>query len=191
MSIEILSRPARRFLAERLDRLQQTLEAFGERVREGIATVMGDSIGEAVREALHAVLRNGRAFRHNCFDAHSNDRFDLDEVAQNEMPCDEPREFWRAPEPIPLPAPAPKEEPPWRWRRMLSAGLQVAGWCLQDRLARRSGQAALGVACVAGVAAAACLVGPVAAGLIALGSVAVWLSGLAGGLRRLAGARKP
>ena len=59
MSLEILSRPARRFLAERLDRLQETLENFGRRVREGVAAVLGSHIGEAVRDALHAVLRNG------------------------------------------------------------------------------------------------------------------------------------
>jgi hypothetical protein len=80
--IDSLSRSARRFLAARLDRLQQSLEAFGQRVRESLAAVIGGHIGDAVRDALHAVLRNGRQLRPNFLDTHPDDCFDPHDVAQ-------------------------------------------------------------------------------------------------------------
>jgi len=92
------------------------------------------------------------------------------------MPHEESEAFWYERDPDPSPEPARETKP--RWRGVLSGGLHVAGWCLQDRLARRSSRAALGVAGTAGVAAALCLLGPLAAGLLTLGGAAFWLSGL-------------
>jgi len=177
MSLEILSRPTRRFLAERLDRLQETLETFGQRVREGIAAVIGTHIGDAVRDALHAVLYTRQEFRRDPFDHRRDDRVERYDGVQHERFDEEPDEFWHEPESHSRPTSTPAATAPSRWRGMLTGGLHLAGWCLQDRLARR-GQTALGVAGVAGVAAVACLLGPVAAGLLALGGAAVWLSGL-------------
>ena len=145
MSIDSLSRSARRFLAARLFRLQQTLEAFGQRVRESLAAVIDGHSGDAVRDALHAVLRNGRQLRPTFLDTHPDDRFDLHDVAQDEMPYDEPMEFWRDPETTPLAAPA-DAKPPSRWRGMLTAGLHkgvdLAGFHLSFGLAVLSAEIA-------------------------------------------------
>jgi len=139
VSIDSLSRSARRFLTARLDRLQQTLEAFGQRVRESLAALIGGHSGDTARDTLHAVLRNGRQLRPNFLDIHPDDRFDLHDVAQDEMRYDdEPKEFWREQESTPLAAPA-YAKPPSRWRRMLTAGLHkgvdLAGFHLSFGLA--------------------------------------------------------
>src|SRR5205807_8960519 len=59
MPISTLSRPARLFLMERLERLHQALENLGQRLRDGIAHLVGTHVGDAIRDTLAGLLRNG------------------------------------------------------------------------------------------------------------------------------------
>lgn len=181
-----LTGSARRFLAERLDRLQQTLETFCQRVREGVAAVIGGHIGDAVRDALHAALRIPHECRRDPLDPPLDDRFDSPDGKNYEVPYEEPTAYWRVPEPIRPPMGPPEPRPPSRWRTLLTGGLHAAGWWLHQRLTQRPRQATLGLAAVAGVVAVAWLAGPFAASLLALGGAAVWLRGWSCSLRRVA-----
>jgi hypothetical protein len=49
-------RSVKRFLADRLDMLQQTLEHLGGRLREGIATAIGQTVSEAAQVAVRSFL---------------------------------------------------------------------------------------------------------------------------------------
>src|SRR5689334_25092608 len=47
---------ARRSLAERLERLGDALDALRERLRESVATVLGQTVNAAVHDALRVLL---------------------------------------------------------------------------------------------------------------------------------------
>ena len=51
-----LTRPVRRYLKERLDRLHNALASLARRLRESIASVIGTHLGDAVRDAVQAAL---------------------------------------------------------------------------------------------------------------------------------------
>jgi len=51
-----LARRALRGLADRLERLQEALQGLAGRLRESIARLVGDHAGEAIREAIWALL---------------------------------------------------------------------------------------------------------------------------------------
>src|SRR4051794_31564496 len=54
--LPLLPRRARRYLLERLERLHEALASLARRLRDGIATVIGTHVGDAVRDALQAAL---------------------------------------------------------------------------------------------------------------------------------------
>src|SRR5262249_22981778 len=56
MILNKIPNPARRFLMERLRRLQEALEALGQRLREGISQLIGKHVGDAVRDAIEGAL---------------------------------------------------------------------------------------------------------------------------------------
>ena len=45
-----------RSLATHLDRLRHTLDGLGQRLRESVARAVGETLGGAVRQTLHAAL---------------------------------------------------------------------------------------------------------------------------------------
>src|SRR5271156_3468290 len=50
------SQSVRRYLADRLDTLQQTIEHLGGRLREGIATAIGQTVSDAAQVAVRNFL---------------------------------------------------------------------------------------------------------------------------------------
>src|SRR5258708_7637785 len=121
MTIDYLSRPARRFLSDRLDRLHNALESLGQRLREGIAHLVGSPIGAAARDALASALQH--QLQPRPIDSYpAYDRADQPHSFQDDS--DIRRDFWHEAEYEslpPEPAPAPKVEPkPRRWQPLLT-----------------------------------------------------------------------
>ena len=52
----MLSKPARRCLAQRLERLHEALSGLARRLHESIASVVGEHAGGAIRDAVRAAL---------------------------------------------------------------------------------------------------------------------------------------
>jgi len=175
MSTGKLRGPALRFLQERLECLQASLEELARRLRESIAGLVGVHVGDAVRDALRAAL--GRPPNEPAgawpqapspFDPTTDD------------PAG-PAPLWsEEPEP-PRAAPAPTVRPGW-WL-LLTGGLQLAGWWLHDRL-RRPLLRWLGIGAGVALALAA---GPVMAGVLVAAGAASALMALADGAAATAG----
>lgn len=55
-SIRAVIDPGGRWLARHLTRLSETLESFGTRLREAVASAVGETVGGIVRETVRAVL---------------------------------------------------------------------------------------------------------------------------------------
>jgi hypothetical protein len=55
-SIRSMIAPGRRLLARHLTRLGETLETFGQRLREAVSSAVGETVAGIVRETVRAVL---------------------------------------------------------------------------------------------------------------------------------------
>src|SRR5690242_5141588 len=125
-----LAGAARRFLAERLDRLQEALEGLGGRVREGVASVVGGHVGDAVRDALGAALGRqaqpdrfpysreplGRGpYRHDPYESDRYAHVPEDHLDPRDgFPDERSADFWGE-SPWRPSTPAREEGPRWKW----------------------------------------------------------------------------
>lgn len=98
MSITILTRPVRRFLAGRLGQLREALETLGARLRESVAQLLGPHTGDAIREAVEKALRlrpAPRRYEPEPFAPRREQDFEED------RPWGREPSIWDAPEPEP------------------------------------------------------------------------------------------
>jgi hypothetical protein len=184
-----------RALADRLERLRQTLEELITRVHEAVAQAVGQAVSAAVRDAILAVLRAATIrpglptpswLPPKCYkSAWSEGR----ELLSSASTYTDPSEgWWSDDEPeddeMERPHPSGVEPPPSRWRCALALGYRASAWLLCRRPGRRPLLTAMGVgaACVvvayavgAGVAHAtlcwATLAGVLGSGLCVLSRV--------------------
>jgi hypothetical protein len=178
MNIGHLSRPARRFLSERLDRLHNALESLGQRLREGIAHLVGSHIGEAVQDALKTVLLSSSASR-TAQPRYDPGRYPSDDYYQREQNFHTQasrEDFWADPEPVPEPLPPPPEEPrqPSRWRSVLVGSVHLATVWYRHRPQRRSVLRFLGLGAIAALVTLAA--GSLVGGIVATVGTAVLLT---------------
>jgi hypothetical protein len=166
-----------RTLAERLSRLNDSLQSLGERLKTSIAALVGDAIAEAVRDALRRLLGSKEAPGVNTFrddrdyrdQAHSRDYRDAD--AQD--PWAEGKRRW--PEEDDHASRWERDvqgrERPKRWRNALGAAIESALWWLKTQPKNRPVLTTIAIALTAGVTGF--IAGPVlAAGAGVLASVA-------------------
>ena len=177
-----LSRPLRRRLLERLERLHQALAGLARRLREAVAALAGEHAGAAVRDAVAAALGHAapappapeqpRYSRPSYHDPYPYDPGDAPYRGED------PNDFWDEPPPAPEPPPPPAEARPAsrRWP-LLPAALQALGWWARSRPARAPIRTALGLGALAALAAV--VVGPLAGLLVVAAGAALVLPGLA------------
>jgi hypothetical protein len=167
-----------RTLAERLARLNDNLQALGERLKTSIASVVGDAIADAVRDALGRLLGNKEALAaspardyrdsHEPFrprDYQGNGAHDPWNEDERRWPDDDgyiSHDRERA---------AQRQKGPKRWRNALRAAVASALWWLKCQPRNRPVLTTLAVALAAGLTGF--VAGPaLAAGAGVLASVA-------------------
>jgi hypothetical protein len=167
---------ARRFLADRLDHLQQTIDQLGQRLRSALASVVGDSVSEAVHSALRSLLTGMPPLdpEYDPYARYSGDPY----APARQDPYAEEYGWERSQSPTSAPTTTPAE-PPVRWRLALAAALQVLAFWLRDHAGRQAVLSAVGVAAATG--GAAFLAGPLFASGAAVVGAAVSLLGLVDG----------
>jgi hypothetical protein len=162
MSSAARIRHLRGALADRLERLRQTLEELITRVHEAVAQAVSQAVSAAVRDAILAVLRAAT----NCpglptppwtppkcyHSAWSEGR----ESSSNVSTYADPSAGWWTEEEadddeVDRPEPIGVEPPPSRWRCALALGCRATGWSLRRWPGRRPLLAAVvvGAACAA------------------------------------------
>jgi hypothetical protein len=155
-------RHLRRALAERLERLSQTLHELIERVHEAVAQAVGQAVSAAVRDAILAVLRAATIrpglptppwMPPKCY--HSAWSEGREPSSSASAYTDPSAGWWSDDEPeddeADRPQPTDVEPPPSRWRCALALGCRAAAWLLRRWPGRRPLLAAVGVgaACAA------------------------------------------
>src|SRR5260370_24018434 len=201
-SADLLTRPVRRYLLERLERLHDALSRLGQRLREGLASVIGEHVGETVREAVHAALdRRLPDSRRQDAQPHmpsyrepsyrepsyrepayrdSRSEFDYPEDYGNH----ENAGLWND-RPVTVPSSPPPIQPRSRWWPLLPAALEAVRWWCHRGLFRKPTLTVLGVGVAAGIIALAG--GPLAVALAAAVGTALTLTSLADGVRDAVG----
>jgi hypothetical protein len=154
-------RHLRRALAERLERLSQTLHELIERVHEAVAQAVGQAVSAAVRDTILAVLRAATDppglpippwMPPKCYhSAWSEGR----EPSSGSSAYTDPSAGWwsddeHEDDEVDRPQPSGVEPPPSRWRCALALGCRASAWLLR----RWSGQRPLLAAVGAGAACA-------------------------------------
>jgi hypothetical protein len=157
-------RHLRRALADRLERLRQTLEELIERVHEAVAQAVSQAVGAAVRETILALLRAATMRAGlptppwrppNCYhSAWSEGREPRSSAGAYGDPS---AGWWAEDEPeddeVGRPQPIGVEPPPSRWRCALALGCRASAWLLRRWPGRRPLLAAVGVGAACAMAA--------------------------------------
>jgi hypothetical protein len=189
MSISNFSRPARRFLLNRLERLRESLEALGHRLRQCVSDIIGTQVGEAIRDALDRTLR-----LKSLVPTPTCDPPEIPPGVQQEDPRGwdweppDPEEAYREPdapgwEPSPEPSPPPRAQQaptppsdvrPSRWRSVLAGLVELAGWWLQRGPKRSSLRKLFGLGAIVGTLMV--VAGPVVGGVAMTVSTALLLT---------------
>jgi hypothetical protein len=181
MPITILTRPVRRFLSERLERLREALENLGRRLRESVAQLLGTHIGETVRQAVENALQVQPLrrydpepfYRHGGRERH----FEDDDFEEDRFWGREPS-VWEPPEPeTPI-----ENEKPSRWKAVLDAALHGLFCFVRPRCERPSLLKLVGIGAAIGLAT---LLGVPVIGGAVLALAAMLL------LKKLAGTDRP
>ena len=157
-----------RTLAERLSRLNDNLQALGERLKASIAGLLSDTIADAVRDSVRGLL-GGEEASHDPYrdrrDRHAPDHYP-DE--RDDPWADEDRRWEEEEVYTPTREASPKGN---RWRNAASAALQTCLWFLKRQPRRRPVLTTVCVTLAAGVTGF--VAGPLlAAGTTLLASVA-------------------
>jgi hypothetical protein len=155
-----------RTLAERLSRLNDNLQALGERLKTSIAALVGDAIGDAVRAAVRNLLGNRETPAltsiHDDRDYREGyrPRDDRDQFHRTDYRDAEPRDPWgdddrRWPEEDDCSSrwdtSERRQERPRRWHNALGAAAQSALWWLRYQPRNRPVLTTLAVALAAGI----------------------------------------
>ena len=183
MIISRLGGPSRRFLLDHIDRLRQSMENLGKRLRESIAEIIGKQIGEAVRDALDALLHTRPAERNTRYPPYRQHEYD----PREDYPADwyssgfaQGQDFWQEmdaqepEEPEPQPEPEQKRHPP-QWKSVLRGLAQLSAWWFQRGPKRLSLRQLLGLGTVVGMVTMAA--GPVVGGVAMTVGTAVLIAG--------------
>jgi hypothetical protein len=184
MSANTLTHTTRRFVMDRLERLVESLENLSHRLRETLANLVGTHIGDAIRDALEALLHHKPTSRLPDYYR----RLDQDD-RRRDYPYDYPEEddhaFWYGQEslpsaPLPEPEPGPKSS---RWKSLLTGLVHLSSWFLHQPSKRHSWLWVLGVGTV-GISTL--LVNPVLGGVVMLVGAAALFRRLADRARHAA-----
>lgn len=138
MSLSLISRSTQRFLLNRLDRLRESLEGLGHRLRACLADTIGTQIGEAIRDALDKALylKSSPAAppiasedaRRREPEEGSPDWYWQEEAEEDEPLRDEVEEASPERSQPHVPDVAPQ---PARWKYVLTHLVELAGWWIQ------------------------------------------------------------
>ena len=165
-------RPVGRRLTHHVQRLRQSFDGLGQRLRAGVALALGQSVAAAVHEAVQTVLDDAPEYPTAPYPLRAapparslwsdRERPSWDDDLEEPLPEDDDEAY----------APGGQADretpPPVRWPAAVAAGLQAAAWWLR----RQAGRCSLVVASGIGLLTAL--------GAYAGGSVAVAGMGLAG-----------
>jgi hypothetical protein len=169
---------------DRLERLHESLQNLGQRLREGIAHLVGTHIGDAVRDALDALLQSRRL---NAVPDQYRDPYRSPEPGyyrHDYSPREnEDEDFWYESE-----QPPPEEEPepkPSRWRSLLTGLVQLTSWWLQLPIRRRSWLGFLAVGAAVGVSTL--IASPLVGGVVGVIGTAFLMTRLADRATQAAG----
>jgi hypothetical protein len=204
-----LARRTVRQLCARLERLHEALLGLGQRLRESIAQLIGSHIGEAVREAVRALLEGAvprpPGHTHDPYRS-SHQRSDFHPGARHASPGHDPwgRDPWGSDpysedayqdemlengagnQPAQGGGASPVQMPELpalpgmpRWWSFLPAALQLADWWLRRYPSRPRLVGALVVGAAAAITAVTA--GPLAGAVTAVAGTAVLLTSLADG----------
>jgi hypothetical protein len=144
-------RSVKRYLADRLDTLQQNLEHLGGRLREGIAAAIGQTVSDAAQVAVRTFLAG---LQNAAMVPQANPYRPVETY-----PPDEPSYFdgWDHPDSfdrdVEFEAPAPPAPKAPRWQVAVTAAVQVLAHCLRQPFNGRSVVTAFAVAALTGAAA--------------------------------------
>jgi hypothetical protein len=185
----MLTKPVRRYFQERLDRLYDALSQLGQRLRESIASLVGQHVGEVIRETVQAVLENRLPEVKQCLPSYpepsyhrsfQEDQEDRRYVTRNNPSfwCDDEEDYHPQ---YTMPDPQPTSRPTTRLWSLLLAAVQGLGWWIKSQPGRIPVRRVLGVGAVAVVASL--LVSPLAGILTATIGSALFLTHLADGVR--------
>jgi hypothetical protein len=166
-----------RTLAERLSCLNDSLQALGQRLKASIASLVGEAVADAVREAVRRLLGGKGA---PAEDDSRDDRDQRDQFTRRDYRDTDAHDPWaevehRWPEDDHSASrwdmDVQRQERPKRWRNALGAAIESALWWLKCQPKNRPVLTTLAVALAAGVTGF--IAGPVlAAGAGVLASVA-------------------
>jgi hypothetical protein len=173
-------RSVRRFLAHRIDTLQQTIDHLGVRLREGIASAIGETVSAAAQVAVRSFLAGLQPATivpepdpYRPVSPYGSEEPSYYDGWDARPPYDENTEFE---EPRP---PAPPTSP--RWQIALTAAVHVLAHCLRQPTNGRTVLTAFAVA--AATAAAALVGGPLGATGAAIVGTVLSLVGMTVGTR--------
>jgi hypothetical protein len=167
-----------RTLAERLHQLSDQLQSLGERLKASIASLIGQTVADAVREAVRRLLGGKQMLPEEPFREQRNpdgrsDHRDYRDDRIND-PWNEDGGRWSGDDdegPIPAPSTADADNPSKRWRNAMSAAVQSLLFIIKHMPCRRPVLTAVCITAVAGVTGF--VAGPaLAAGAGVLASVA-------------------
>jgi hypothetical protein len=141
-----------RTLADRLSRLNDDLQALGERLKASIAGLLGDAVAEAVRDSVRGLL-GGDGESHAPYrermDRHARDYY---EGREDDPWGDEGRRRGEEEDYAPARrAPATSRGASDRWRNAVGAALRATLWFLKRQPRRRPVLTTLCVTLAAGV----------------------------------------
>ena len=169
----------RKSLASQIDRLGQLLDALGDRLREGVARAVGETVALSVTGALRDALGQRDAPAYGDYGRPQqgwyDQRDDGDYWPHRDPYAPDPDDYDDEPAPRTSQGEGPEL---WaRWRLVLALACQAAAWWLRRQVTRYPFSAALGVGLTS--ALAAYLGGPLVAAGAGLGSSALGLAWLA------------
>jgi hypothetical protein len=174
-AVSAQGRPALRYLLVRLERLHDALASLGRRLRQAVASVVGDHVGDAVRDALQAALLR-HAGAEPCPPTHRPLSDDPEETP------DEPGHgdgLWPEHRPTTVP-PVPRPKRPTCWWPVVPPALRRLGPWLWRQASRSPALTFLGVGAAAGIVALT--VGPLAGVLVGVAGTVYAATALADGV---------
>ena len=143
-----------RSLAERVRRVDDSLRTMMEEVKTSIASVVGEAIADAVRDAIHRLLGGGRR-------PIEPTRREYRDPWEHDPWAEEREDDWSEIEEH-VPPPRLATKPGTRWREAARAALTATLWCVKHPPSRRAFLSTVGMTLAAGTAAF--LIGPAFAG---------------------------
>jgi hypothetical protein len=148
-------------ITQRLDRLKESLQALGSRLKTSIATVIGSTIADAIRDAVKRLLgvEEEPALEDDGYRYNAPSRWDDRNSSSRWDDRNSPDRYWNDDSgwgdqddfDTPSQTPAAAHEAPKRWRNALTSSLQTALWWLKHQPARRPVLTTVAVALTAGI----------------------------------------